>query len=127
MENLAGQPASMLAGMPAGWHACWPAWRVGRAMPCGDPPGGATTTTETTTTETETNIPTATTPHAPAPRDEISRSGYRNPLTLIFVCYSFVILKESFNVFYETADKKKEKHIKPYIKAYMKIYTLVVK
>ena len=48
--------------------------RVGRAT---------TETTETTTETTTTNIPTPTTPHAPAPRDEISRSGYPNPLTLI--------------------------------------------
>ena len=34
---------------------------------------------------TTTNIPTPTTPHAPAPRDEISRSGYPNPLTLMFL------------------------------------------
>ena len=73
-----------------GAHGAQGGSRVGRAPHRGDPPGGATTTTtettttttETTTTETTTNIPTPTTPHAPAPRDEISRSGYPNPLTL---------------------------------------------
>ena len=53
--------------------------RVGRAPHRGDLPRGASTMTETTT-----NIPTPTTPHDPAPRDEISRSGHPNPLTLIY-------------------------------------------
>ena len=57
--------------------------RVGRGWVARPPgathPRGATTTT----TETETNIPTPPTPQAPAPRDEISRSGHANPLTLI--------------------------------------------
>ena len=68
-------PGSVAAGgratHPAGRHAGRP-----------DPPTGATT-------ETMTNIPTPTTPHAPAPRDEISHSGYPNPLTLIMFGKSF--------------------------------------
>ena len=63
----------VVSAAPLGWVAV-----VGRTTHRGDPPRGATTETTTTT-----NIPTPTTPHAPAPRDEISGSGYSNPLTLI--------------------------------------------
>ena len=76
------------------WLASRPAGPVGRAPPPGDPPGGATTETTTTetTTATTTNIPTPTTPHAPAPRDEISRSGHQPPHSDIFLSCIKIIL-----------------------------------
>ena len=75
-------------------------------------PGGATeTTTETETTmeTTETtNIPAPTTPQAPAPRDEISRSGHSSPFTLIIryifqkICFWHYDKKQCFQVFEKT-------------------------
>ena len=55
-----------------GWPPTYPL--EGRVSHRGDPPEGATTETETTT-----HRPTPTTPHAPAPRDEIRRSRHPTP------------------------------------------------
>ena len=61
--------------------------RVGRARHRSDPPrgndDGAETETETKETRETTNIPTPTTPQAPAPMEDISRSGHLNPLNLM--------------------------------------------
>ena len=62
-----------------GTHGAQGGYRVGRA-PAATHPGGATETMTETLDTTATNIPTPTTPHAPAPRNELSRSGHHNHL-----------------------------------------------
>ena len=65
-----------------GTHGAHGWGRGSRAPPRRPTQGAMETETEKTETTETTNIPTPTTPHAPAPRDEISHSGYANLLTL---------------------------------------------